>query len=66
MKVKQVPLGSLEPAEYEMLRAALAYASDYCECEANGEVPGEKRQLWSDRASEFRALLARFGKRGRK
>lgn len=72
VQIRQFELGSLPAFEYGMLRAAIVYAIEFCESMANAEgpdaIPGNRKavKLWRDRQSEFRALLARFGKEGRR
>lgn len=57
-----------------MLRAALNYAVEWCVTSAEGYEPKQCQseedrrewQLWKDRASEMRAIRARFDKLGRR
>jgi hypothetical protein len=68
----EIALGSLPEFEYGVLRAAINYAILFCSSAANEFTQGRdpkqiaERNLWLDRASEFRALQRRFLKRGRR
>lgn len=71
-KPKLIDLGKLPPFEYEMLRAAIRWGRIWCEASADrlaGSVDIYERteeHNWRDRASEVRAIEARFLKRGRR
>ena len=62
----KIPLGSLEPEEYETMRSALraaeaSYIRKQCQATSQPEA-----QTYCDLAARVRTLRARFGKRGRK
>ncbi len=69
---REIDLGKLPPFEYGQLRAALNYAVAWCVTSAEGYEHGQSEedrrawQLWIDRASEMRAIRARFDKLGRR
>ena len=69
---KQIELGSLHLFEYDMLRYAIQCAIKFAVSSADGYAGSleadeiRERNLWLARASEFRALQARFLKHGRR